>query len=122
MQFQPRSTVPDAVEPGQGHDTIEHHDTVEHQDTIEQQDTIIDPRFQHHGPLTGPTTVDPAARHEGIGPRVTPTEPIPPSVLLGQTRPPRRMGPAHWIALGLAVVGLGLIVALVLLAVHLMQH
>jgi len=112
LSFQPRSTVPDAADPEEG------------------RATVIDSRYQ--GDLhSGPTYVDPSPpRHVTPSadppPRAAPAavtfkDAVSPSVLLGQPRPKRSgLSTAHFIALGGAVVGLALIVALVVVAIRLM--
>ena len=102
LSFQPRSTVPDAVEPEGG------------------RDTVVDPRYQgdlHSGPTYIDSTPPPTLREPAS---VTFKNNVHPSVILGQPRPSRGFSMAHIIALGGALVGLGLIVALVVLAIRLM--
>lgn len=113
LGFQPRSTVPDAADPNE-----------------DGRATVVDPRYQ--GDLhSGPTYVDPS-RPAHLTPATDPPpgaevaavtfrDAVSPAVLLGQPRPERRgFSAAHLIALGGAVVGLALIVALVVVAIRLM--
>jgi serine/threonine protein kinase len=103
LSFQPRSTVPDAADPEEG------------------RATMVDPRYQ--GDLhRGPTYLDPSPPPAHVQPAaVTFKDAVSPSVLLGQPRPERPgLSTAHLVALGGAVVGLALIVALVVVAIRLM--